>query len=204
MTTETVKDGQLRMDLENKGGVNRRRRIFLDTETTGMNKYSDRIVEVCCIEVDEHLKEVANYHAYINPQRDVPWFVRKIHGLDNKFLADKPTFREIGRDLILFLEGAELYAHNMAFDSSMLDAELKRNGFPTLSEADCSLKCTVKMARSLFPGQKNSLDALLDRFNIDRTCRKYHGAMIDTRLLVDIYQNLEAISCARVQNKKTN
>lgn len=204
MKTETIKDGQLRMDFENKGGVNHVRRIFLDTETTGMNKYNDRIVEVCCIEVNERLEEVANYHAYVNPQRDVPWFVRKIHGLDNKFLADKPTFGEIGRDLLIFLEGAELYAHNMAFDSGMLDAEFKRNGLPTLSEVGCSLKCTVKMARSLFPGQKNSLDALLDRFNIDRTSRKYHGALIDTRLLVDVYQNLERIAFARVQNKNTN
>lgn len=187
---EDYKDGQWKIDFENKGRVNRKRRIFLDTETTGMSRATDRIVEVCAIEVDEDFNEIDNFHVYINPQRSVPWFVQKIHGLSNDFLADKPVFSEIGRDLLYFLEGSELFAHNMPFDSGMLNAEFRRNRLPTLEKVDCNLNCTLQLAREVFPGQKNSLDALLDRFGIDRSDRKLHGAMIDTRLLVQVYRNL--------------
>lgn len=93
-------------------------------------------------------------------------------------------------DLLLFLEGSELWAHNMSFDAGMLNAEFARNRLPTLEKVDCRLNCTLQLARSTFPGQKNSLDALLDRFAIDRSERRLHGAMIDTRLLVKVYQNL--------------
>lgn len=178
------------MDFENTGRANRKRMIFLDTETTGMSNYSDRIVEVCAIEVDAAFKELHHFHAYINPQRDVPWFVRKIHGLSNEFLQDKPTFSQIGRDLLYFLEGADLFAHNMPFDSGMLNAEFRRNHLPTLEKVDCSLHCTLQLARSVFPGQKNSLDALLDRFQIDRSVRSKHGALIDTRLLIQMSEKL--------------
>ena len=94
------------MDFENTGRANRKRRIFLDTETTGMCRSTDRIVEVCAIEVDDAFNEIDSFHAFINPQRKVPWFVTRIHGLNNKFLDDKPIFFDIGRDLLLFLEGA--------------------------------------------------------------------------------------------------
>lgn len=187
---EEYKEGQFRMDFENTGRANRKRRIFLDTETTGMCRSTDRIVEVCAIEVDDAFNEIDSFHAFINPQRKVPWFVTRIHGLNNKFLDDKPIFFDIGRDLLLFLEGSELWAHNMAFDAGMLNAEFTRNRLPTLEKVDCRLNCTLQLARSTFPGQKNSLDALLDRFSIDRSDRKLHGALIDTRLLVKVCQNL--------------
>ena len=178
------------MDFENTGRANRKRRIFLDTETTGMSRATDRIVEVCAIEVDDDFNEIDSFHAFINPQRKVPWFVTRIHGLNNEFLDDKPIFSDIGRYLLLFLEGSELWAHNMSFDAGMLNAEFARNRLPTLEKVDCRLNCTLQLARSTFPGQKNSLDALLDRFAIDRSERRLHGAMIDTRLLVKVYQNL--------------
>lgn len=188
--TDVYKNGQHRLDLEASGKANLRRKIFLDTETTGMSRYDDRIVEICAIEVDSALQITDSFHAYINPERDVPWFVRKIHGLTNEFLADKPVFSEVARDFCLFIKGAELYAHNMPFDSGMLNAELRRNGLPALEECGCSLNCTVQMARRLLPGEKHSLDALLDRFAIDRSDRRLHGAMIDTRLLVEVYRRL--------------
>lgn len=187
---DNYKEGQFKIDFESTGRINMKRRIFIDTETTGMSRYTDRIVEVCAIEVDSNFQEIEHFHAYINPQRDVPWFVRKIHGLSNEFLEGKPIFSDIGRDLLYFLEGSELYAHNMAFDSGMLNAEFRRNNLPTLEKVDCSLHCTLQLARSLFPGQKNSLDALLDRFNIDRSQRSTHGALIDTRLLIQMYAKL--------------
>ena len=186
-----AKEGQHSLDFDSTGRANRRRRIFLDTETTGMSSSADRIVEIAAIEIDENFETVDTFHAYINPRRKVPCFVTKIHGLDNRFLDDKPTFAEIGQDFLSFVEGADLYAHNMSFDSSQINAELKRNFLPSLRDYGCSLYCTLLMARRLFPGQRNSLDALLDRFEIDRTCRKIHGALLDTRLLIDVYRNLK-------------
>ena len=120
------------MDFENTGRANRKRRIFLDTETTGMSQATDRIVEVCAIEVDDDFNEIDSFHAFINPQRKVPWFVTRIHGLNNEFLDDKPIFSDIGRDLLLFLEGSELWAHNMSFD------DIRKSGLPTeLHTAAC-------------------------------------------------------------------
>lgn len=187
--TDELRNGQHQIDFDGTS-INRRRLIFLDTETTGMNFYSDRICEIAAVEIDENFNEVGVFHSYINPQMKMPWYVQKIHGLSDRFLKDKPIFSEVARDLLLFLEGAELYAHNMPFDSGFINAELQRAKLPNLIKCDCSLHCTVRMARSLYPGQKASLDALCQRFGVDLSARSLHGALLDTRLLIEVYKKM--------------
>ncbi len=201
MNSASTKCGQLLIDVDNKATVNQRRLIFLDTETTGLSRERDRICEVAAIEVNHNLEVVGQFHTYINPRRNIPYFVTRIHGLTNQFLSDKPVFSSIAPDLAKFLEGAELYAHNMPFDSSFLNSEFKRNGFPQLEELDCSLHCTCMMAKKLINNSSYSLNALLDFFRIDRSNRKLHGALIDTELLVELYKKMISIQNQLDQNR---
>ena len=168
------------------------RLICLDTETTGLDPLNgDRLVEVACVDItgrritDEpsHL-----YQHYVNPEREITDEVRdKVTGISNEMLADKPLFSEIADSFIEFVQGAELIIHNAEFDVGFLDMELKRAGKKKLSEYCPVITDTLAMARKIFPGMRNDLDALCSRYEIDKSARTLHGALIDSQLLAEVY-----------------
>ena len=166
------------------------REICFDTETTGMNPQTgDKIVEIGAIELINHLPTGKTFHKYINPERDVPEEVVKIHGLTNEFLADKPTFADIAQEWIDFVGDDGIFvAHNAEFDMKFVNYELKSLGYETY-EWDRVVD-TLAIARNEFPGKHNSLDALCKRFNIDNSARTYHGALLDAQLLAEVYIQL--------------
>ncbi len=163
------------------------RQIILDTETTGINPANgDRIVEIGCLEMINRQITGHHFHQYINPERDVPEEVVKVHGLTTQFLADKPTFEQIAQDFISFIDGAELIIHNAPFDMKFLDSELTRLSLTPLSEL-CPVIDTLKLARQLLPGQRHSLDALCKHFSVNNSARTLHGALLDSELLAEVY-----------------
>ncbi len=165
------------------------REVILDTETTGLDpSQGHRIVEIGCVELFNHVPTGLTYQAYINPERDMPTEAAMIHGLSGEFLASKPPFAGIVEAFLEFIGEAPLVIHNAAFDMGFLNAELTRHGFPALP-SDRAID-TVKMARRMFPGAPASLDALCKRFSIDASGRQLHGALLDARLLADIYLEL--------------
>ena len=165
------------------------REIVLDTETTGFDPHAGhRIVEIGCVELMNHLPTGKTYHQYINPERDMPDEAFKVHGLSNQFLADKPVFAEIVADFMEFLGDAVLVIHNAEFDMKFINAELGVLGFPPLPMSR-SID-TVAMARRKFPGAQANLDALCRRFEIDNTHRSFHGALLDSELLAEVYLQL--------------
>ena len=167
------------------------RQITLDTETTGIDvETGDRILEIGCVElVGRTLSDDTKYyfHVYINPERDVPEDVVKIHGLTNEFLADKPVFAEIADSFLEFVKGAELLIHNAAFDVGFLNGELARLGKGKLEDYCPKITDTIAIARTLFPGLRNNLDVLCTRYEIDNSSRTLHGALLDARLLAEVY-----------------
>jgi DNA polymerase-3 subunit epsilon len=165
------------------------REIALDTETTGFDALKgDRIVEIGCVEMVNHLPTGEVFHRYLNPERDMPEEAFKVHGLSAEFLADKPLFAEVVSDFLDFIGDAPLVIHNAEFDMRFINAELARLGFPTLPMSR-SID-TVAMARKRFPGAQANLDALCRRFEIDNTHRTKHGALLDAELLADVYLQL--------------
>lgn len=165
------------------------REIVLDTETTGFDPITgDRIVEIGCVELVNHLPTGAVYHQYINPERNMPEEAFKVHGLSNEFLADKPVFAEIVADFRKFIGDDVLVIHNAEFDMKFINAEFARLGFPALPMSR-SID-TVAMARKKFPGSPANLDALCRRFEIDNTNRTLHGALLDSELLAEVYLQL--------------
>jgi DNA polymerase-3 subunit epsilon len=165
------------------------REIILDTETTGLNaKGGDRIVEIGCIELFNHVPTGRHFHKYINPERDMPAEAERIHGLSTAFLADKPVFAAIAEEFVAFVDGAPLVAHNAGFDLGFVNAELARLGLG-LFPADRTID-TVDLARRKFPGAQASLDALCRRFQIDTARRTKHGALLDAELLAQVYLEL--------------
>ncbi|HSW13953.1 MAG TPA: DNA polymerase III subunit epsilon [Solimonas sp.] len=167
------------------------RQIILDTETTGLEAaQGHRIIEVGCIELVGRRYTGNNFWRYVNPDREIDRGAIEVHGITNEFLADKPRFHELAKELWEYIKGAELIIHNAAFDVGFLDAEFGRLGF-TLKVADiCSVTDTVAMARKLHPGQRVSLDALCKRYEIDNSGRDLHGALLDARLLADVYLSM--------------
>ena len=164
------------------------RQLILDTETTGLYaKSGDRLVEFAALEMIDRRITGSNLHIYINPECEVPEEVVKVHGLDNAFLADKPTFAQVGQKIADYLQGAELIIHNAPFDVGFLNMEFRRMGLPEINEIAAEVTDTLVMAKQRFPGQKNSLDALCNRFKIDRSKRVFHGALIDCELLGEVY-----------------
>jgi DNA polymerase-3 subunit epsilon len=165
------------------------REIIFDTETTGFDPASgDRMVEIGCIELINRVPSGRTFHAYYNPQRDMPAAAEAVHGLSSTFLKDKPLFASGVDDLLAFLEDSPLVAHNARFDFGFLNHELKRCG-----KADVSMTRmidTVAIARTLHPGAKHSLDALCTRYGIDRSHRVKHGALLDAELLAQLYIEL--------------
>ena len=167
------------------------RQIFLDTETTGLNPESgDRIVEIGCIEMVNRRLTGETRHVYLNPERKGNEEAIKVHGLTDAFLADKPKFAAVADDILDFLAGADVVIHNAAFDVGFLNAELKRLGRAPFHTVAAKVTDTLLMAREMFPGKANSLDALCKRLEVDNAHRSFHGALLDAGLLAEVYIRL--------------
>ena len=164
------------------------RQIVLDTETTGMPvEEGHRLIEIGAVELVERRLTHRNYHQYLNPERVVDAGAFAVHGLSNDFLENKPRFNEVAAEFLDYVRGAELIIHNAAFDVGFLDAELKRAGFPPLAEHVDLVTDSLAIAREKHPGQRNSLDALCRRYQIDNSERTLHGALLDSEILADVY-----------------
>lgn len=167
------------------------RQIFLDTETTGLSADNgDRIIEIGCVEMVSRKLTGNNRHIYVNPGRDSHEEALKVHGITTEFLKDKPKFEEIADDLLAYLTGAEVIIHNAPFDLGFLDMEFGKLGHPKMREIVASVTDTLVMAKELYPGKRNSLDALCDRLEVDNSGRTLHGALLDAELLADVFINL--------------
>jgi DNA polymerase-3 subunit epsilon len=167
------------------------RQIILDTETTGLSAAGgDRILEIGCVEL-QHRKLTGNhFHQYINPERDSHEDALRVHGITTEFLRDKPKFAQIVDAFLEYCSGAEIIIHNASFDVGFLNKELERLGKPPLSHFVSGIVDTLAMAKELFPGKRNSLDALCDRLEVDNSGRTLHGALLDAELLADVYINM--------------
>ena len=165
------------------------RQIVLDTETTGLEvSLGHRIIEIGCVELVDRRVTGEHWHFYFNPDREVDSGAFEVHGIGNDFLADKPRFAELASDFIDFVRGAELIIHNAAFDVGFLDYELSLLEEPPAPMAEhCEILDTLMLARQKHPGQKNNLDALCKRYSIDNSHRSLHGALLDARILGDVY-----------------
>lgn len=165
------------------------REIIFDTETTGLHKDSDRVVEIGCVEMIDRYLTGNTFHVYLNPQGVlIPEEVVAIHGLTNERLKDEPKFSDIADDFLKFIEGAQMIAHNANFDLGFLNAELQRINKPLISVD--RITDTLAMARRKFPMGPNSLDALCKRFGIENSHRVLHGALLDSEILADVYIEL--------------
>ncbi|HSC76761.1 MAG TPA: DNA polymerase III subunit epsilon [Pseudomonadales bacterium] len=165
------------------------RKIVLDTETTGLDPaQGNRIIEIGCVEIVGRKLTGRHYHQYINPERDSEEGALAVHGITTEFLADKPVFAQIAESFLAFIDGAELIIHNAPFDIGFLDHELSRvygAGFSTA--AKCAITDTLVMAKERHPGQRNNLDALCKRYDVDNSQRELHGALLDAEILADLY-----------------
>ena len=164
------------------------RQLFLDTETTGLSPDAgDRIIEIGCVEMQNRRLTGNNLHLYLNPERVSHEDAVKVHGLTEAFLADKPKFASVAAELLGYVAGAEIIIHNAAFDVGFLNAELARTGHPPFAHHVHGVTDTLAMAREMFPGKSNSLDALCRRLEVDNTSRTLHGALLDAGLLAEAY-----------------
>ena len=165
------------------------RQIVLDTETTGLDpSQGHRIIEIGCVELDQRRLTGRHFHHYIKPERDIDLAAQQVHGISHAFLEDKPVFALIANEFLEFVRGAELLIHNAAFDIGFLDAELALLGPRYGQKSDYSqVTDTLAMARRKHPGQRNSLDALCKRYQVDNSQRELHGALLDAEILADVY-----------------
>ena len=167
------------------------RQIVLDTETTGLSAADgDRIIEIGCVELVHRKLTGNNRHYYLNPQRDIHEDAMRVHGISLEFLQDKPLFSAVADDLMDYLQGAELIIHNAPFDIGFLNSEFARLGRPPLREWVGGVIDTLAMAKEMYPGKRNGLDALCDRLGVDNSGRTLHGALLDAELLAEVYINL--------------
>ncbi len=167
------------------------RQIVLDTETTGLSaEGGDRIIELGCVELLNRKLTGNNLHLYFNPGRDSHEDALKVHGITNEFLKDKPKFADMAPQILEYLQGAEIIIHNAAFDVGFLNKELELTGRAPFKTYVESVTDTLAMAKEMFPGKRNSLDALCDRLEVDNSGRTLHGALLDAELLADVYINL--------------
>jgi DNA polymerase-3 subunit epsilon len=165
------------------------RQIVLDTETTGLEpSEGHRIIEIGCVELANRRITGNTFHQYIQPDRQIDAGAREVHGITDAFLADKPRFADIAGEFLAFIRGAELIIHNAPFDVGFIDHEFSLLGDPPgpLSE-HCTVVDTLAIARRLHPGQRNNLDALCKRYQIDNSQRELHGALLDAEILADVY-----------------
>ncbi len=164
------------------------RQIIFDTETTGLDPaQGHRIVEIGCVELVNRMATGNNLHIYLNPDRDSDPEALAVHGLTTEFLSDKPRFPEVADEFVKFIQGAELIAHNAAFDVKFFNAELAKTGRGPINDFCETVTDSLLHARSLFPGKRNSLDALCDRFGISNAHRTLHGALLDSQLLAEVW-----------------
>lgn len=165
------------------------RQIVLDTETTGLEtSQGHRIIEIGCVEVENRRLTGRTYHQYIRPEREIDAGAQEVHGITAEFLADKPVFAEVADEFMQFVDGAELVIHNAPFDVGFIDYELERLGADRGQVSDyCSVLDTLVMARNKHPGQRNNLDALCKRYDIDNSSRDLHGALLDAEILALVY-----------------
>jgi len=170
------------------------RQIVLDTETTGLSpEDGHRIIEIGCVELLNRRLTGNRFHTYLNPQRAIDQGAVDVHGLDNRFLADKPLFEQIAADFIAFVEGAELIIHNAPFDVGFINAELRRLDAGWLPPGKraigdyCGVLDTLAQAKKKHPDQRNSLDALCKRYNVKNSHRELHGALLDAEILAEVY-----------------
>ena len=164
------------------------RQIVLDTETTGL-EYTDghRVIEIGCVEVLNRQISGHNFHKYLQPDRHIDEGAIEVHGITNEFLADKPRFADVMTDFISYVDGAELIIHNAPFDVGFLNSELNLAGYKGEITDHCQVLDTLAMARQMYPGQRNTLDALCKRLDINNAHRTLHGALLDSEILADVY-----------------
>jgi len=181
------------------------RQIVLDTETTGLEvAEGHRIIEIGCIEILDRRVTRNSYHQYLNPEREIDAGAQEVHGISNRDLASKPRFAEVADEFLKFVTGAELVIHNAAFDIGFINNELRRMENPVSDiAAVCTVRDTLEMARRQHPGQKNSLDALCKRYNVDNSGREYHGALLDAQLLAEVYLAMTGGQAALVLDAET-
>ena len=167
------------------------RQIVLDTETTGLSaENGDRIIEIGCVELLNRKLTGNNLHFYVNPERDSHEDALKVHGISNEFLRDKPKFAQVADELLDYLRGAEIIIHNAPFDVGFLNKELELLGRGPISGVVDNVVDSLVMAKEMFPGKRNSLDALCGRLEVDNSGRTLHGALLDAELLADVYINM--------------
>lgn len=165
------------------------REIVLDTETTGLDpKTGDRVVEIGCVELENHVPTGRTHHVYINPERSMPEGAFKVHGLSEDFLSRHPVFADIAAAFVEFVDGAKLVIHNASFDIGFLNMELSRLDYPPIPPH--TVVDTLELARRKHPGTQNSLDALCSRYGVEAGHRTLHGALLDAKLLADVYLEL--------------
>jgi DNA polymerase-3 subunit epsilon len=165
------------------------RQVVLDTETTGLDwKHGHRVIEIGCVEIINRRQTSQTYQQYVRPNREIDEAAQDIHGISLEMLADKPLFEEIADDFLKFVDGSELIIHNAPFDIGFLSYELGLCGYgEKRMDQACTVLDTLLLAREMHPGQRNSLDALCKRYSVDNTKRNVHGALLDARLLADVY-----------------
>ena len=165
-----------------------KRQIVLDTETTGLEpKQGHRIIEIGCVEMIDRRLTGNNFHVYLQPDREIDEAAIEVHGITNEFLADKPHFEDVAAEFADYLRGAEVIIHNAPFDVGFIDAEFSRLPDRLTTAALCEITDTLVMARQMHPGQRNSLDALCGRYDIENSHRTKHGALLDSEILADVY-----------------
>jgi len=182
------------------------RQIIVDTETTGLEpEQGHRIIEIGCVEVINRRATGRTFHKYLRPDRDVDPGALQVHGITNEFLANQPRFPEVASDLIDFIQGAELVIHNAPFDVAFLDAEFRRLSPTQKRVAEfCQVLDTLALARKMHPGQRNGLDALCKRYSVDNSHRELHGALLDARILLDVYLAMTGGQSALVLGEDTS
>ena len=164
------------------------RQIVLDTETTGLDPaLGHRIIEIAAVEIVDHRVTENRFHRYVDPERDSDEAALQIHGLTREFLKGKPRFREIADEFLEFVRAGELVIHNVAFDIAFIDCELKLHDLNAISTCCAGIVDTLKMARDLYPGKRNSLDSLCERHQVNNSARTLHGALLDAQLLAEVY-----------------
>ena len=165
-----------------------RRLIVLDTETTGLNaRLGDRVIEIGCVEVLSRRVTERTFHRYVNPEREIEEGAARVHGIDREYLADKPKFAAIAAEFLDYVRDAELVIHNAEFDVEFLDRELELAGLGKLEQYVSNVVDSLALARDLHPAKKNSLDALCERYAVEHSHRTLHGALLDARLLAEVY-----------------
>lgn len=167
------------------------RQIVLDTETTGLDpKAGHRVIEIGCVEIVNRRLTGNHFHRYLQPNREIDEGALQVHGITQEFLADKPEFKDVQDEFLGFIRDAELIIHNAAFDVGFLDAELQHAAANCVISQLCTVEDTLVMARKMHPGQRNSLDALCQRYEIDNTKRTLHGALLDAEILAEVYLHM--------------